>query len=74
MIAQLILTLVLVYLLCGFIFIIPFMIKGIVKVDEGTRGSSWGFRLVIAPGIIVLWPLLLKKWMIAGKREKIKSR
>lgn len=73
MIAQLILVLVLMYLVCGFIFVIPFITKGIEKVDEGAKGTGWGFKLIIAPGVIVLWPVLLKKWMIARWGIKSKS-
>lgn len=39
-------------------------------VDEGAHGSGWGFRLIIIPGIVVFWPLLLRKWIAAVKKEK----
>ena len=57
-----ILILAAVYLLCGFIFAIAFVWKGVDKIDEGAHGSGWGFRLIIIPGVMVFWPLLLKKW------------
>jgi hypothetical protein len=61
------------YLAAGFVFAIPFVIKGVTKIDEGAIGSNWGFRLIIIPGTIVFWPLLLKKWMAVNKlkQEKI---
>ena len=55
------------YLVAGLVFAIPFVIKGVSKIDEGAQGSKWGFRLIIIPGSIVFWPLLLKKWMQASK-------
>lgn len=55
------------YLVAGLVFAIPFVIKGVSKIDEGAQGSKWGFRLIIIPGTIVFWPLLLKKWMQASK-------
>jgi hypothetical protein len=55
------------YLLAGFLFAIPFVVKGVTKVDEGAIGSGWGFRIIIIPGTIVFWPLLLKKWLKALK-------
>ncbi|HXL58364.1 MAG TPA: hypothetical protein VN958_19010 [Chitinophagaceae bacterium] len=52
-----------IYLACGFVFMIPFIIKGVDVIDEGAHGSSIGFRIIIIPGTIVFWPVLLRKWM-----------
>ncbi len=60
---DIILVIVAVYLLAGLVFAIPFVIKGVTKIDEGAHGSKWGFRIIIFPGVIVFWPILLKKWM-----------
>ena len=56
------------YLLLGFFFAILFVWKGVEKVDEGAHGGSIGFRIIIIPGSIVFWPLLLKKWLKASKQ------
>ena len=69
MIVELIWIGVLIYLLAGCLFLFPFMIKGINAIDEGAHGGSWGFKLIISPGTIVLWPFLLKKWMRAVKER-----
>ena len=58
------------YLAAGFLFAIPFVIKGVARIDEGAHGSSWGFRLIIIPGTIVFWPFLLRKWIKAPKTKK----
>ena len=63
MIVQFILILVLIYLGLGVLFVIPFLIKGISKVDEGVHGGTTGFKIIIIPGVIVFWPVLLKKWL-----------
>ena len=52
-----------VYLVLGVLFVFPFLIKGLARVDEGANGSTIGFKIIIIPGVIVFWPLLLKKWM-----------
>ncbi|MEO6455598.1 MAG: hypothetical protein ABIN97_16070 [Ginsengibacter sp.] len=62
-ILNIILTIIAIYLACGFVFAIPFVVKGANKIDEGAHGATWGFRLIIMPATIVLWPVLLKKWM-----------
>lgn len=56
------------YLIAGCLFAIPFLIKGVTTIDEGATGSRWSFRLIILPGTIVFWPLLLKKWIKACKQ------
>lgn len=57
------LILALLYLVAGLVFAFFFLGKGIEKVDPAAHGSGRGFRLIILPGTIALWPLLLKKWM-----------
>jgi len=52
-----------IYLVVGVLFVIPFLMKGLTKVDAGAHGSTIGFKIIILPGVIVLWPVLLKKWM-----------
>ena len=68
-ILNVILAIVAIYLACGFLFAIPFVIAGADKIDEGTHGATWGFRLIILPASIVFWPLLLKKWIAANKSK-----
>ena len=53
------------YLVAGLVFAVIFLIKGIEKTDEGAHGGTWGFKLIIIPGILALWPVLLKKWIKA---------
>jgi len=42
---------------------IAFIVKGVDVVDEGAHGSSLGFRIIIIPGVIVFWIVLLRKWI-----------
>ena len=50
-----------VYLAGGVLFAIFFLTKGLEKTDTAAHGSGLGFRLIILPGTIVLWPVLLNK-------------
>jgi len=67
MLVQILLIIVAIYLACGFVFMIPFIIKGVDVIDEGAHGSSIGFRIIIIPGAIVFWVVLLRKWIKAKK-------
>ena len=51
-----------VYVLAGLVFAVPFVWRGVERVDPAARGATWGFRVVIVPGVVVLWPLLLRRW------------
>lgn len=69
MIVQIIISIVEIYILCGVLFAIPFVIKGVGAIDEGAQAAKLGFRIIILPGTIVFWPLLLSKWIKAPKRN-----
>jgi hypothetical protein len=67
-IIKIILAFAALYLLFGLLFAILFVSKGVKKVDEGANGGSIGFRIIIIPGTMVFWPLLLKKWITVTKQ------
>ena len=60
---EILLIIAAIYLLVGVLFVIPFLMKGLNKIDEGAHGSTIGFKIIIIPGVIVFWPVLLSKWM-----------
>ena len=57
-----------IYLLCGLVFAVPFVVVGVKRIDPHALHGSWGFRLLIFPGAMALWPLLLRRW-ISGVHE-----
>lgn len=65
-----ILVIVVIYLATGLLFAFPFLTVWIKRLDEGSRGSGWGFRILILPGTIVFWPVLLKNLLITFKSGK----
>jgi hypothetical protein len=69
MIVNILLVVVGIYLVLGFVFAIPFVIKGAQKIDPSANGGSIGFRIIIIPGTMVFWPFLLKKWIKASKHH-----
>jgi hypothetical protein len=68
-IVTIILLIVAVYVVAGFVFAIAFVTRGVARIDEAAQGSGWGFRVIIFPGTILFWPLLLKKWIAKAKRK-----
>ena len=73
MIAASLLILAGVYLICGLVFSIPFALIGVGKIDPHAAHGSWGFRLLIIPGSILLWPLLSLRW-VKGIHEPPEER
>jgi hypothetical protein len=69
MLIQILLIIAALYLACGVMFMIPFIIKGVDVIDEGAHGSSIGFRIIIIPGVIVFWIVLLKKWITRKRND-----
>lgn len=53
------------YLGLGSIFAVAFLTRGVGRIDPAAADGSLGFRLILFPGVVVFWPLLLRRW-IAG--------
>ena len=68
MIAAAILIALVFYFACGLVFAVPFALVGVKRIDPHAAHSSWGFRLLIAPGAMAVWPVLLKRWL-GGTKE-----
>ena len=71
MIVNIILVVIGIYLVCGLLFTIPFVVKGVKAIDpDGAHGTKWGFRVIIIPGTIIFWPVLLSKWIKSNKTRE----
>lgn len=51
------------YTAIGVLFALYFFFKGAFKIDPLIGESKWTVRLLLVPGAIGLWPLLLSKIM-----------
>lgn len=50
-----------VYLAVGGLVATVIAIKGLERIDAGAHGMPWSARLLILPGLVALWPLMLVK-------------
>ena len=57
------------YLAAGVVFAVPFVVVGVGKIDQVAAQGSVGFRLIILPGVVALWPLLALP-LAAGHRHR----
>ncbi|MBP7586864.1 MAG: hypothetical protein KBA72_02860 [Thermoanaerobaculia bacterium] len=60
------------YAALGLLFAVAFLARGIARLDPGAHGSGWGFRLIVLPGVVAFWPLLLRRWL-AGAGLPVES-
>ena len=51
------------YAALGVAFGIPFVLAGVQRIDPVAKGAGAGFRLIILPGVVALWPALLLRWL-----------
>lgn len=51
-----------IYLVLGVLFALLFVPLGVQRVDTQARSAPFSFRAIIFPGVMALWPLLLRRW------------
>jgi hypothetical protein len=57
-----------IYVAIGSILAVPFVIFGIGRVDRSAKGAPAMFRVLVLPGVVALWPLILRRWL-SPRRE-----
>lgn len=55
----------------GLLFAMYFAFWGVQRMDVAATDAPWGFRLLIMPGAMALWPMLLAKVFRAPTGEQI---
>ncbi len=56
-----------IYLAIGFLFAVPFAFFGAKKIDPSAVQGTWGFKVLIIPGAMIFWPLLMRRWFRNGQ-------
>jgi hypothetical protein len=54
-----------IYALVGLAIALAFAALALHRFDPATRGTSLFVRLLILPGLISLWPLVIRWWVSA---------
>ena len=67
-IAQILVMIFYAYLALGLLAGLWLVFRGVGKIDEGMKGASWRLRLLLLPGSIALWPVLLRKYIQSSKQ------
>ena len=61
--AELVVAVVGAYVAAGAVFAAAFVTWGVSRLDPVAREGTWGFRLIILPGVTALWPRLALRWV-----------
>jgi hypothetical protein len=61
-IAVLLVDALLLYMTLGVVFAVAFVCAGVRRIDSQAVGTGAGFRILIFPGSVAFWPLLLRRW------------
>lgn len=51
------------YLVAGALFAVVFLPRGVLAIDDGLRTSPVMVRVLLAPGMTLLWPIFLRRWI-----------
>jgi len=52
-----------IYVLLGLLFALFFVTRGVQRIDTQAHHAPIGFRVIIFPGVVAFWPLLLRRWL-----------
>jgi hypothetical protein len=48
-----------IYLVCGAAFAAVFLWRWVGRLDAAAEHGTWGFRVLVFPGVATLWPLFV---------------
>lgn len=61
LIAWILLSVAGVYSSIGLVFALVFVVRGVSRIDPAAVDGSIGFRILIVPGVVAFWPVLMRR-------------
>jgi hypothetical protein len=58
------------YFVVGTLAAVLFVIVGLERIGSEAKESGVGFRVIIFPGLVALWPLLLPRAIVLPESQK----
>lgn len=56
------------YLAVGLVTAVFALFRGLGRIDPDALNATWGFRLIVLPGLVLLWPVIVRR-MRSGDRR-----
>lgn len=66
-VARIVIGVIGAYVLLGIVAMPAFWMRGLRRIDPLAAQGSIGFRFMIAPGLVLFWPLVLARWRSARR-------
>ena len=61
------------YVAAGLLLLPWWHTRGLARLDAAAGHGGWGFRLLVTPGLVGLWPVLLPAALRGSGHPKIES-
>jgi membrane protein implicated in regulation of membrane protease activity len=65
--AQIILIAATAYAIAGSAFALAFISVGMSAIDRAAQSAPLTVRILVFPGAVALWPMLLRRWISARR-------
>ena len=69
--AQLLVNVLGAYAAAGAAFAVLFLWRWIGRFDPAAAHATWGFRVLVFPGIVIFWPLFASRLIRARTRARV---
>jgi hypothetical protein len=69
--AQLLVNVLAGYAIAGTVFGVLFLWKWVGRLDPGALHATWGFRVLVFPGVALFWPLFVARLVRGRARIEI---
>lgn len=66
-VVQSVLLVLAAYVAIGVIVAVPLVIFGLSRIDPAAKAAPWMFRVLVLPGVVTMWPLLLRRVLRAER-------
>lgn len=69
--AQLLVDVLGAYAAAGAVFAILFLWRWVGRLDPAAAHATWGFRLLVFPGVVMFWPLFVSRLVRPRARSRV---
>lgn len=69
--ANVLVRLAYLYAIVGLVLLPWWHWRGLARLDLAAGRGGWGFRLLVSPGLVGLWPVLLPAALRGGGRPRV---
>ena len=61
------------YVILGVLFAPAFVTRGVNRIDPLATDAPWNFRVLVVPGTVVFWPVLLVRWLTGAMAPPVET-